>query len=81
MIGAGHWLTARFGLPLVLSEAGSSAGLNLLWDRFALDTGGWRRGPPDGRVPNSIPTNHVTSRMPACIRAFCERISSLEAHR
>ncbi|NJM84106.1 MAG: DUF2332 family protein [Tabrizicola sp.] len=39
LIAAGHWLTARFGLPLVLSELGASAGLNLLWDRYALDIG------------------------------------------
>jgi len=47
LIAAGHWLTARFGLPLVLSEVGASAGLNLLWDRFALVAGGRRFGPAD----------------------------------
>ena len=36
LIAAAHWLTARFGLPLVLSELGASAGLNLLWDHYAL---------------------------------------------
>lgn len=36
LIAAGHWLTARFGLPLVLSELGASAGLNLVWDAYAL---------------------------------------------
>jgi len=40
LIAAGHWLAARFGLPMVLSELGASAGLNLNWDRYALDTGG-----------------------------------------
>jgi hypothetical protein len=33
LIAAGHWLAARFGLPVVLSELGASAGLNTIWDR------------------------------------------------
>lgn len=37
LIAAGHWLTARFGLPLVLSELGASAGLNLIWDQYCLN--------------------------------------------
>ncbi len=45
LIAAGHWLTARFGLPLVLSEVGSSAGLNLLWDQHGLEVPGLRLGP------------------------------------
>jgi hypothetical protein len=36
LIAAAYWLTARFGLPLVLSELGASAGLNLVWDHYAL---------------------------------------------
>lgn len=40
LIAAGHWLTARYGLALALSELGASAGLNLIWDRYALDIGG-----------------------------------------
>jgi len=47
LIAAGHWLAARFGLPLVLSELGASAGLNLAWDRYALDLPGRRLGPVD----------------------------------
>jgi hypothetical protein len=47
LIAAGHWLTARFGLPLVLSELGSSAGLNLLWDHYALTAGKVTFGPDD----------------------------------
>ena len=47
LIAAAHWLTARFGLPLVLSELGASAGLNLLWDQYALDLGGQHYGPAD----------------------------------
>lgn len=44
LIAAGHWLAARFGLPLVLSELGASAGLNLIWDRYALAIGGQSYG-------------------------------------
>ena len=50
LIAAGHWLAARFGLPLVLSELGSSAGLNLLWDRWRLDATGQGLGPADAPV-------------------------------
>ena len=48
LIAAGRWLAARFGLPLVLSELGASAGLNLIWDAYALEiakpSGGHRGG-------------------------------------
>lgn len=50
LIAAGHWLTARFGLPFVLSELGASAGLNLIWDRHALDLPGRRLGPDDAAL-------------------------------
>jgi hypothetical protein len=39
LIAAGHWLAARFNLPMVLSELGASAGLNLNWDHYALEIG------------------------------------------
>jgi hypothetical protein len=38
LIAAAHWLTARYGVPLILSELGASAGLNLLWDHYILAT-------------------------------------------
>jgi hypothetical protein len=41
---------AQTGLPVVLSELGASAGLNLHWDRFALDLGGAVRGDPASAV-------------------------------
>lgn len=47
LIAAGHWLTVRFGLPLVLSELGASGGLNLNWDRYALKLGTQVFGPDD----------------------------------
>ena len=45
LIAAGHLLANRFGLPLVLSELGASAGLNLWWDRYALALPGDTCGP------------------------------------
>ena len=47
LIAAAHWLRARYDLPFVLSELGSSAGLNLLFDRYALQIGSTRFGPGD----------------------------------
>lgn len=47
LIAAGHWLCAETGLPMVLSELGASAGLNLNWDRYALQIGGRRYGPAE----------------------------------
>lgn len=65
LIGIGHWLTARFGLALHLSEMGASGGLNLNWDRFCLQAGGQSFGDtgspvtlaPDwrGELPASAP--------------------------
>ncbi|MCC1480305.1 DUF2332 domain-containing protein [Roseibaca sp. Y0-43] len=49
-IAAGHWLTAAFGLPLVLSELGCAAGLNLIWDHYALQIGDQRLGPEDATL-------------------------------
>ncbi|MCB1397583.1 MAG: DUF2332 family protein [Rhodobacteraceae bacterium] len=45
LIATGHWLAARYPLPFVFSELGASAGLNLNWDRFALEIGPRRLGP------------------------------------
>jgi hypothetical protein len=67
LIAAAHWLTARFGLPLILSELGASAGLNLLWDHYALTVRGQSFGPPDAALtltpdwtgplpPHALPT-------------------------
>lgn len=39
IIPAAHLVAAHFGMPLALSELGASGGLNLMFDRFALDTG------------------------------------------
>ena len=45
LIAAGHWLAARHPLPFVFSELGASAGLNLMWDRFGLQTPTGTLGP------------------------------------
>lgn len=50
LIAAGHWLAARHPLPFVFSELGASAGLNLNWDRFALDLGATRLGPAEASL-------------------------------
>lgn len=47
LIAAAHWLTARYGLPLILSELGASAGLNLLFDHYTLRIGAQSFGPAD----------------------------------
>lgn len=62
LIAAAHWLTARFGLPLILSELGASAGLNLLWDHYALRVGGGTLGPAD---PTLTLTPDWTGPLPA----------------
>lgn len=49
-IAAGHWLSAAFGLPLVLSELGTCAGLNLIWDSYALKIGDHHYGPQDAAI-------------------------------
>ncbi|MCK8465395.1 DUF2332 domain-containing protein [Aliiroseovarius sp. S1339] len=66
LIAAGHWLAARYDLPIHMYELGASAGLNLMWDRFALALPGgqigtrdpaitltpdWRGDQPDGKPP------------------------------
>ena len=50
LIAAGHWLTARYAMPLHLSELGASAGLNLLWDHYGLDLPDLRLGPSDAAL-------------------------------
>lgn len=47
LIAAAHWLHARHPLPMRVSELGASAGLNLMFDRFALSLPGATLGPAD----------------------------------
>jgi hypothetical protein len=47
LIAAARWLGAGIDLPLVLSELGASAGLNLMFDRYALATDRGRNRPAE----------------------------------
>ncbi|NDV01425.1 DUF2332 domain-containing protein [Pseudoroseicyclus tamaricis] len=47
LLPAAAWLSARRALPLTLSELGASAGLNLHFGEFALETPAGRIGAPD----------------------------------
>ncbi|WP_298909669.1 DUF2332 domain-containing protein [uncultured Aliiroseovarius sp.] len=50
MVAAGHWLADQYKLPMRVYELGASAGLNLMWDQFALQAGDTRLGPKDAPV-------------------------------
>jgi hypothetical protein len=50
LIAAAHWLDARYHLPLHVSELGASAGLNLQFDKFAMQIGDEHWGPKDATV-------------------------------
>jgi hypothetical protein len=47
LIASAHWLAARYPMPIVTSELGASAGLNLNWDRYGLEIGQQTFGPSD----------------------------------
>ena len=47
LIAMAHFALSYFDRPIVLSELGASGGLNLMWDKFALDIGTHRFGPDD----------------------------------
>jgi len=44
LIAGASWLVGHLGLPLVVSELGASAGLNLNFDRYRIDVAGKRLG-------------------------------------
>lgn len=50
LIPAAHLVANHFDLPFMVSELGASAGLNLMWDRFALQLGDHRLGPDDAAL-------------------------------
>lgn len=50
LIPAAHYIAARHPLPMMMSELGASAGLNMCWDRFALQADGQRLGPEDAAL-------------------------------
>lgn len=45
LIAMAHVALSHFDRPIVLSELGASGGLNLMWDRFALETATMTFGP------------------------------------
>lgn len=47
LVAMAHVAAAQFDRPIVLSEPGASGGLNLMWDRFAVEAGGTRLGADD----------------------------------
>ena len=63
LIATALMLERRFNLPLIVSELGASAGLNLLFDQFALSSHGFTYQPhkatltltPDWRGPAPRP--------------------------
>ncbi len=50
LIPVAHMLATRFPLPMMVSELGASAGLNLNWDQFRLDLPSRSYGPKDANV-------------------------------
>ena len=50
LIAMAQMALSKFDKPVWLSELGASAGLNLVWDHFALEVGGTRFGPEDAVV-------------------------------
>lgn len=50
LAAVGHWLSARYGRPLVLSELGASAGLNLYWPDWRIEVPGGHFGPDTSPV-------------------------------
>ena len=50
IIPVAHALAARFARPFVVSELGASGGLNLMWDRFALQVDNTRLGPAEAAL-------------------------------
>lgn len=68
-------LGEMFGLPLVLSEVGASAGLNLQWDRYGYDLGGRSAGPADSTVriaPEWRGAPSPSGNMTVAARAGCD---------
>ncbi len=71
LIAVGHWLTKRFRLPIALREVGASAGLNLMWDRYALNLGGTCYGPADS--PVKLTTEWKGESVPLVEPVVCDR--------
>lgn len=77
LLGGFLHVAARTGLPLRLLEIGSSAGLNLLFDRYAYDLSGARWGDPRSPVRLAAPWRGTLPPLAATLavasRAGCDR--------
>ncbi len=47
MIAVSHYLAARFARPLMVSELGASAGLNLIYDQYGMEVASEHFGAQD----------------------------------
>lgn len=66
-------MQARFGMPFVLSELGSSAGLNQNWHRYRYEFGGWGWGDLDSPVTLAceVRGNALPAPLPVSVRDSC----------
>ena len=71
LIALGHWLTQRLKRPLHLSELGASAGLNLMWDHYAMATGTQRVGPQS--APLTLSPEWTGDQIPQDRPNVCQR--------
>jgi hypothetical protein len=72
LIAVGQMLDDLYHLPIVLSELGASAGMNLNWDRYAMRLGDRNYGPADA-VLTLTPENRGSLPPPAAPRVIERR--------
>ena len=82
LMAMAHVALQHFDRPIVLSELGASGGLNLMWDRFAIETGQMRLGPPDPALV--LQPDWTGAAPPAATPRIAERagvdLNPLDAH-
>jgi hypothetical protein len=77
LLGGYAEVARRTGLPLALREIGASAGLNLLWDRFAYHLGTQRWGDPASPVQLVCDWRGNAPALPATIAVADRRANDL----